>query len=101
MGLSLHNSIAVVQGFRGRKSPFVRTPKFNIRQLQDGFKKGFYQATHISRTTILEGLLALYFLFAIIMGIEFGKTSFIVYHTMLMVGFGSIFVYSIKHLSHR
>lgn len=101
MGLSLHNSIAVVQGFQGRKSPFVRTPKFNIRQLQDGFKKGFYQATHISRTTILEGLLALYFLFAIIMGIELGKTSFIVYHTMLMVGFGSIFVYSIKHLSHR
>lgn len=101
MGLSLHNSIAVVQGLRGRKSPFVRTPKFNIRQLQDGFKKGFYQATHISRTTILEGLLALYFLFAIIMGIELGKTSFIVYHTMLMVGFGSIFIYSIKHLSHR
>ena len=101
MGLSLHNSIAVVQGFRGRKSAFVRTPKFNIRQLQDGFKKGFYQATRISRTTILEGLLALYFLSAIILGIQMGKTSFIVYHAMLMIGFGSIFVYSIKHVSHR
>jgi cellulose synthase/poly-beta-1,6-N-acetylglucosamine synthase-like glycosyltransferase len=101
MGLSLHNSIAVVQGLRGRKSAFVRTPKFNIRQLQDGFKKGFYQATRISRTTILEGLLALYFLSAIILGIQMGKTSFIVYHAMLMIGFGSIFVYSIKHVSQR
>jgi hypothetical protein len=30
MGLSLHNSIAVLQGFWGKKTPFVRTPKFNI-----------------------------------------------------------------------
>ncbi|HJW29880.1 MAG TPA: glycosyltransferase, partial [Saprospiraceae bacterium] len=59
MGLSLHNSIAVVQGFQGRKSAFVRTPKFNIQQLQDSFKKGFYEATRISNTTIFEGLLAL------------------------------------------
>jgi cellulose synthase/poly-beta-1,6-N-acetylglucosamine synthase-like glycosyltransferase len=101
MGLSLHNSIAVVQGYQGRKSAFVRTPKFNIRQLQDSFKKGVYAVGNISPVTIIEGILALYFLVAIIAGIQSGKTSFLIYHFMLMIGFGSIFVYSIRHLSHR
>jgi cellulose synthase/poly-beta-1,6-N-acetylglucosamine synthase-like glycosyltransferase len=97
MGLSLHNSIAVIQGLLGRKSAFVRTPKFNIHHLQNNFKRGFYNAGKISNTTIMEGLLALYFLIAIIAGVDQGKTAFILYHLMLMIGFGSIFVYSVKH----
>ena len=101
MGLSLHNSIAVVQGYMGRKSAFVRTPKFNIQQFQDSFKKGLYDASQLSGITVIEGLLALYFLTAVIMGVELGKTSFVIYHFMLMVGFGGIFIYSVKHLSHR
>ncbi len=101
MGLSLHNSIAVVQGYLGRKTAFVRTPKFNIRQWQDSFRKELYVAGRLSKSTIFEGLLALYFLTAVILGIQLGKTTFLVYHIMLMIGFGSIFIYSIKHFSHR
>ncbi len=101
MGLSLHNSIAVIQGFRGQKSVFIRTPKFNIQQIHDSFNKGFYEPGQISATTIIEGVLAVYFLTAIIIGLQSGKTSFIFYHLMLMIGFGSIFIYSIKHLFHR
>jgi len=101
MGLSLHNSLAVVQGLRGRKSPFIRTPKFNILQIQDSFKKGLYKTSRISAVTVIEGLLALYFLVAIIVGVETGKTSMLLYHMMLMLGFGSIFIYSIKHISFR
>lgn len=101
MGLSLHNSIAVLEGLRGRKSAFVRTPKFNIQQVQDTFKKGFYTAGKVSGTTLIEGLLALYFLSAVIMGVAQGKTSFLIYHLMLMIGFGSIFFYTLRHLSHR
>lgn len=101
MGLSLHNSIAVLQGYRGKKSAFVRTPKFNIRQLQDTFKKGAYSVGRISGSTIVEGLLALYFMAAVILGIVYGQTSFLIYHIMLMVGFGSIFIYTLRHLSHK
>lgn len=97
MGLSFHNSIAVLQGYTGRKSVFVRTPKFNIQQLQDNFRQSFYKASKASGTTIIEGLLALYFLIAVIAGLEQGKTSFVVYHIMLMIGFGGIFIYSIRH----
>mgnify|MGYP007001819331 CR=1 FL=1 len=38
---------------------------------------------------------------AVVMGIALGKTSFLIYHIMLMIGFGSIFYYTIRHLSHR
>ena len=101
MGLSLHNSIAVLEGLAGKKSSFVRTPKFNIQRMQDSFQKGFYTAGKISLTTLLEGLLSLYFLAAIVFGLMYGKTSFLIYHFMLMIGFGGIFFYTIKHLSHR
>lgn len=101
MGLSLHNSIAVLQGYAGRKSVFVRTPKFNIRGIQDTVKQGLIDTNKITLTTLFEGLLSLYFLLAIIVSIRKDNTSFIIYHFMLMMGFGSIFFYSMKHALQR
>lgn len=101
MGLSLHNSIAIIQGYRGCKSSFVRTPKFNIQQMNDRIKKGLYTSDKISVITFVEGLLAIYFLMAVIIGVQEGKMSFLLYHFMLMIGFGSIFIYSVKHLGYR
>ena len=101
MGLSLHNTIAVIQGWWGKKSPFVRTPKFNINNITDTFKKQKYFKTNISWTTIFEGLLAIYFLFAVIAGWQMQEMSFLLYHGLLMMGFGTIFYYSIRHLRLR
>ena len=33
MGFSVHNSVAVIEGHLGKKSEFVRTPKFNINSI--------------------------------------------------------------------
>ncbi len=38
MGLCFHNTIAVLEGWSGKKSAFIRTPKFNIKTLGDSFK---------------------------------------------------------------
>ncbi len=100
MGLSLHNSIAVLQGYAGKKGAFVRTPKYNILQRQDTFKK-HYGAARISVTTIFEGILTLYFLAAILFGILEGQMLFLIYHLMLMIGFGTVFFYSIIHLRRQ
>jgi len=100
MGLSLHNSIAVLQGYAGKKGAFVRTPKYNILQRQDTFKK-HYGSAQISLSTLLEGVLALYFLTAIIFGIMEGKMLFLLYHLMLMAGFAGVFFYSILHLRRQ
>jgi cellulose synthase/poly-beta-1,6-N-acetylglucosamine synthase-like glycosyltransferase len=100
MGLSLHNSIAVLQGYAAIKGVFVRTPKYNILQRRDSFKK-HYGSARISLSTILEGVLALYFLTAIVYGIMEGKMVFLVYHLMLMAGFTGVFFYSILHLRRK
>jgi len=98
MGLSLHNTIAVIQGWQGRQSPFIRTPKFNINTLTDSFKKQKYFNSKLSWVTIFEGLLSLYFLGGILLGLQLGNSAFLLFHGLLMVGFGTIFYYSIRHL---
>ena len=99
MGLSLHNTIAVLQGYFGKKSPFVRTPKFNIQTIKDSFNKRKYLNHKLSWTTIFEGLLALYFLGGVLGGIYVQNTTFIFFHLMLFIGYGTIFYFSVKHLS--
>jgi len=99
MGLSLHNTIAVLQGWRGKESPFIRTPKFNINTIKDTFKKQKYFNSKLSWVTVFEGLLSLYFLGGILAGIQLGNSAFLLFHGLLMVGFGTIFYYSIRHTS--
>lgn len=101
MGLSLHNTIAVIQGWWGKESPFVRTPKFNINGIKDTFRKQKYFKSNVSWTTIFEGLLAIYFAFAVVIGWQMEETAFLAYHLLLMAGFGTIFYYSIRHLNLR
>ena len=101
MGLSFHNSIAVIQGLRGKKSPFVRTPKFNIKGLTDKFAKDKYHYKSINKVTMFEGLLAIYFMMAIVGAVVMENTTFIVFHAMLAVGYSTIFFFSIKHSKAR
>lgn len=99
MGFSLHNSIAVLEGHFGKKSEFVRTPKFNIKTLKDGWKNNKYIKKKPSGHVILEGLLALYFVFgmysAFVVGKEGGDFGLFPFHLMLFLGFGYVFFKSI------
>jgi len=99
MGLSLHNTVAVIQGYRGKRSPFVRTPKFNIQNLRDSFSRNKYIVRKLSWTTIFEGVLAFYFAGAVLWGVYHANMTFMVYHIMLAVGYGTIFYYTLRHLS--
>ncbi|MEN9413778.1 MAG: hypothetical protein RL013_2422 [Bacteroidota bacterium] len=99
MGLSLYNAIAVVEGLRGKASSFVRTPKYGINTEKQSFKKASYLAKKISWVTIAEGVMSLVFLSAVIIGIATGNTAFVLFHSMLSFGFGTICYYSIKHLN--
>lgn len=96
MGFSLHNSIAVLEGLWGKKSEFVRTPKFNIEALKDKWKDNKYMVTKIPKLTILEGLLVLYFLFALVSAFLLNDFALFPFHLMLVVGYGYVFVQSVK-----
>lgn len=97
MGLSLHNSVAVIQGYLGRKSAFIRTPKFDIKGLSDSFKKEKYQAKKISSVTIMEGLLSLYFMAGVYYGYSIDNYTFLMLHILLTLGYGATFYYTVKH----
>jgi len=101
MGLSLHNAIAVIQGLKGKKSSFVRTPKFNIRSVGDSLVKSKYRSAKISPLTLLEGLLALYFFFAVVYGITQRDCSLLLFHVLLFFGYATIFYFSVKHLNYK
>ena len=96
MGLSLHNGLAVIEGWLGIKTPFIRTPKFNIVEKRDSWHDNTYLNSSVSVITILEGFLCVCFIFAIVKGIQMNDTSMVLFHTMLAVGFGSVFLLSIK-----
>ena len=99
MGFSLHNSIAVLEGHWGKKSEFVRTPKFNIKTIKDGWKNNKYIKKKPSVHVILEGLLSIYFIFgmysAFIVGDQGGDFGLFPFHFMLFSGFSYVFFKSI------
>jgi cellulose synthase/poly-beta-1,6-N-acetylglucosamine synthase-like glycosyltransferase len=99
MGFSLQNSIAVIEGYIGKRSDFIRTPKFNINSLTDSWKNNKYLKKNISINVIFEGLLMLYFGFgmysAFIVGDQGGDFGLFPFHLMLFLGFGFVFFKSL------
>lgn len=96
MGMALHNSIAILEGYLGIKTPFIRTPKFNVLKKGDSWKGNVYLKSSITFLTICEGLLALYFVFGIFSGISLGDYGLVLFHLMLASGFGYVFIISLK-----
>jgi len=97
MGLSLHNAIAVIEGYLGKKTPFIRTPKFNIITANDSIKGNKYSSKNITPLTLVEGLLMLYFLFGIGSAFYLKEFGLLPFHILLFLGFGIVFYYSIRH----
>lgn len=99
MGFSLHNSIAVIEGHLGKRSDFIRTPKFNISELKESWKGNKYIKKNISINVIFEGLLMLYFAFgmysAFVVGDQGGDFGLFPFHLMLFIGFGFVFFKSL------
>lgn len=89
MGLSLHNSQAVWEGLTGKKSPFVRTPKYNLKK-SDKWWRNSYHSLKMPITTYLEAALALIFAWMLYLAIANGQLEMIVFHGMLFLGFSIV-----------
>ncbi|HET9487217.1 MAG TPA: histidine kinase, partial [Chryseosolibacter sp.] len=96
MGLSLHNGLAVIEGWLGIKSPFVRTPKFNITGKRDAWLNNSYLNPKLNLITVLEGVLCLCYIFAVFKGLKLNDPTLVVFHAMLAIGFGTVFFLSVK-----
>jgi len=105
MGFSLYNSIAVLEGHLGKKSDFIRTPKFNASDQTVNLKANKYMKRSIPLHVILEGLLFVYFVFGVVsaflVGGRFGDFTLLPFHLMLAFGFGFVFFTSVFAKSAR
>ena len=97
MGLSLHNAIAVLEGYFGKKTPFIRTPKYNITQTQGEWRKSVYSFKKVPTVSWFEVLLSFYFLGAVIYGIVIHDFGLLPFHLLLTAGFFSVGYLSFKH----
>lgn len=97
MGLALSNTVAVLEGYLGIKSSFVRTPKFNVASKTE-FKGNKYDKKQISLITIGEGLLMVLFGFTAINRAIYGDLGMVPFHLMLAIGNGLVFFYSLAEL---
>ena len=95
MALSLSNAVAVIEGYLGIKSSFVRTPKFNVL-IKTEFKGNKYDKKSLSLINILEGLLMLIFGFTAVQRAVYGDLGMVPFHLMLTFGYGIIFFSTLK-----
>lgn len=96
MGMTIHNSIAVLEGFFKIKTPFVRTPKYALSEKGD-FRSNVYKINRIPYSTYLELTLAFLFTIGVVYGIYVHEYAFILFHLMAAMGFAYIAIYSVKH----
>lgn len=96
-GLAINNSRAVIEALVRRKSAFVRTPKYNIIATADGWGGSTYRIRSVGVGTILEILLALYFIAGVAISIDRGEYAAIPFQLLFLVGFGATGFLSVKH----
>lgn len=97
MGLSLNNTVAVIEGYLGIKSSFVRTPKFNVSKKGEA-KNNKYDKKSLSIINIAEGFFMLLFGFTAINRISYGDLGMAPFHLMMAIGYGSVFFYTIAEI---
>jgi cellulose synthase/poly-beta-1,6-N-acetylglucosamine synthase-like glycosyltransferase len=90
MGLAVQNSIAVLQGFFGSSSPFVRTPKFNAADPSTST----YHARRLTRINYIEGGMLCYFLAGIAISFFTGDFFMLLFFVMMSAGLSFILFYT-------
>lgn len=101
LGLSVQCGIAAIQGWLGRKSEFVRTPKHGSGQNGTHWTKSRYVAKRVGRDVIVEACVALLVLAAIVYGATHGEFGLIPLQLMALFGLLWVIGLSLWHMTLR
>ena len=96
MGLAVNNCKAVLEALIGKKSEFVRTPKFNIFNKTDKWKTKTYKA-ELSAWVFVELLMALYTFVGLSIAVVNLEIAAIPFHAMFCFGFSMMSFLTLKH----
>ena len=94
IGMSVNNAYAAVLGLRGKQSPFVRTPKYALKQKGQSWATKRYRSK-ITWTVVLELLLGFYTSATVVYALiehEWGAIPFLILFGSgyLLIGFCSV-----------
>ncbi|MEN8223076.1 MAG: glycosyltransferase [Acidobacteriota bacterium] len=98
IGLSVNNSVAVIEALFGHESEFVRTPKFGVEDVGENWTKKKYRAKKKLLIPSIELILGIYFSIAVY--IAFINHMWLVLPFLLLFLYGYLFIafLSIKSL---
>jgi cellulose synthase/poly-beta-1,6-N-acetylglucosamine synthase-like glycosyltransferase len=97
MGFAVNNSRAVIEGLFRKKSEFVRTPKYSIKDKKDSWTGKRYAPVKISSTVIIELVLALYCFFGVVSSLYFLEIAAVPFQLLFFLGFTFVSAMSLKH----
>lgn len=96
MGLAVHNSRAVWEGWTGKRSDFIRTPKFNLESGNGSLDSNSYRKKSMPWSTWAEGGMSLLFWGMTGVGFWLGEFLFLPFHILLGFGYGVVFLSSLR-----
>ncbi len=94
IGLSLNNARAVVSGFFQRGGTFHRTPKYRIEKPGQEWRGKRYRVGNAG-LSILEGVFALYFVFAFGYAVKLEMWLSLPFLWLFLQGYGYMFLFSV------
>ena len=94
-GMSFHNSRAVLEGYFGKKSAFIRTPKFNTEG-NGKIALQRFSSKNISGSLFFYAILFLLFATAVVYGVVAANFGFILFHITLAFGLGLLFYFELN-----
>lgn len=95
VGMSFHNSIAVLQGYFGKRTAFIRTPKFNAES-NGVVALNRFGSSKLSFSFLVYTLLFLVFTAAVFYGFLAANFGFIMFHVTLSLGLALLLFYEVR-----
>ncbi len=97
IGLAVNNTRAVVLALLGKRSEFVRTPKYGIEKAQENWKAKKYVSSRVEWVTYAEISLAIYMFFGVMISAYYLELAALPFQMMFFAGFSFIGVLSLRH----
>ncbi len=101
MGFAVNNTRAVIEALLGKRTEFVRTPKYHVLTPADRWQDKRYVPRQLHFQVFVELLLGLYFLVGLGISLYHVELAALPFQVLFMLGFGGIGVLSLRHAMQR
>ncbi|MFT6001805.1 MAG: cellulose synthase/poly-beta-1,6-N-acetylglucosamine synthase-like glycosyltransferase [Flavobacteriales bacterium] len=86
IAISFYMVVGVIEGYRGKKTAFIRTPKFNLEKEKSKEKKG-YEFKKENNRIVFEFIILLYGLTILFLGFNYENLAIANFGLMISIGY--------------